>query len=276
MKTWIKKYWAWLVITIVLIVGGPIIINELYKTGKGYTTLWGAAEVLSYYGMILAALGAAAGVFFSIKYSHKQYKEDCRNRVLPYITISTLKQSAKYNLFEIDDSQPQQEDFGYREYRIENIFFIISEDKIEVKNKLDSQQQYLLEHLGKVKAPIQNGFAYGIKDMVSIPLEVENVGNGTAVGFRAGFNRVNDEKKYLLPQFLKQGQGIYIHIFSSTPYDKISGDYTLEFYYEDIYGTKYKQQYSVIVGIDKERGAYNSISLYGKQEMIRQEQEATK
>ena len=164
MKTWIKKYWVWLIVAIVLVVSGPFVINELYKTGKGYITLWGAAEVLSYYGMILAALGAAAGVFFSIKYSHKQYEDDRRNRVLPYITITKLKQSAKYNLFEIDDSQPQHDDYGYREYRIENIFFIISEDKIEVKNKLNSKQQYMLEHLGEVKTPIQNGFAYGIRD----------------------------------------------------------------------------------------------------------------
>lgn len=33
------------ILLVVSIIGGPIIINELYKFGNGYLTLWGASDV---------------------------------------------------------------------------------------------------------------------------------------------------------------------------------------------------------------------------------------
>ncbi len=41
----------------IMIVGVPIVINELYKSNTGYLTLWGAPEVLSYYGAVLSFAG---------------------------------------------------------------------------------------------------------------------------------------------------------------------------------------------------------------------------
>ena len=37
---------------LLLIVGVPILINELYKKNSGYITMREAADVLNYYGMI--------------------------------------------------------------------------------------------------------------------------------------------------------------------------------------------------------------------------------
>jgi len=36
----------------------PVIINQLYKSNTGYITLWGAADVLVYYGSFSAAVGS--------------------------------------------------------------------------------------------------------------------------------------------------------------------------------------------------------------------------
>ena len=52
-----------------LIVGVPIIINELYKR-PGYVTMWSAADILGYYGTILgtvATIGALAGTIWFTK-----------------------------------------------------------------------------------------------------------------------------------------------------------------------------------------------------------------
>ena len=55
-----KKYHIIVLIitTVVLSVIVPVIINECYKPNVGYITLWGAQDVLAYFGEILGALGS--------------------------------------------------------------------------------------------------------------------------------------------------------------------------------------------------------------------------
>ena len=59
-KKWYKTWWIWVItiIVIALIVSIPIIINESYKTNKGYITLWGAEDVLSYAATIMSVIGS--------------------------------------------------------------------------------------------------------------------------------------------------------------------------------------------------------------------------
>lgn len=69
-----KSLIRWVLLAVIvlgIIIGGPIIINEFYRNNSGYMTIWGAADVLTYYGAIIAASGAAIGVYCSIRYSHK-------------------------------------------------------------------------------------------------------------------------------------------------------------------------------------------------------------
>ena len=54
------------IVVLLLIIGVPIVINELYKKNSGYMTIWSAADVLSYYGMIIAAFIGVAGVYFTV------------------------------------------------------------------------------------------------------------------------------------------------------------------------------------------------------------------
>ena len=104
-------------------------------------------------------------------------------------------------------------------------------------------------------------------DFYSMPLEIENVGNGTAVNLRIGFNRVGDRNTYrfIRPMMLKQSQTVYIHIFSTADYDIVRGDYSLEFHYEDIYGNKYAQEFPVKYNKNENNQEYQSIDLVGKQ-----------
>ena len=54
-----KKKWIWIAIVVVLIaiIAIPIIINESYKTGQVYVTVWNGSDMLSYYGSVLGAVG---------------------------------------------------------------------------------------------------------------------------------------------------------------------------------------------------------------------------
>ena len=57
-----KKYWFWMIIifVVVIVIIAPFIINESYKTRRGYITLWGADDVLSYFGATLSFVGTVA------------------------------------------------------------------------------------------------------------------------------------------------------------------------------------------------------------------------
>lgn len=95
-KSW-TKWILTAVIALVLIAGVPIIINERYKTNSGYMTIWGAADALAYYGAIIASIGAALGVFVSIKAATKNYRDDVRARVMPFIAVTPFERKATVN-----------------------------------------------------------------------------------------------------------------------------------------------------------------------------------
>ena len=277
-----KKPWGkWFLFVLVLlaaVIGIPVIINESYKTNSGYMTMWSAADLLAYYGTIIASVGAAAGVFVSIKVAAKNYKEDVRARVMPFIAVTPFERKAIVNTMALlkekveKTERPAKTDntpaVQYDEYKLSQIYFVITEHGIDAKNGLDKSQQAILEHAGNSWVSVTGGLEMLQRtDFYSMPLEIENVGNGTAVNLRIGFNRVGDRNTYrfIRPMMLKQSQTVYIHIFSTADYDIVRGDYSLEFLYEDIYGNKYSQEFPVEYGKNKDNQEYQSIDLVGKQ-----------
>ena len=61
---------------IFLVVGVPIIINELYKSNSGYRTVWNAADVLSYYGALCGLGVTIVTVGLTLSFTYKQLKRD--------------------------------------------------------------------------------------------------------------------------------------------------------------------------------------------------------
>lgn len=52
-----KNLVNWLILTVIGVFVIPLIINEAYKIGSGYTTLWSAADMLAFYGAVLSFAG---------------------------------------------------------------------------------------------------------------------------------------------------------------------------------------------------------------------------
>lgn len=75
MRPNLKSTLAVTVIAVILIFGIPILINESYKHG-GYITMWGAADILSYYGTILGSLIAVATLAITILFTRKQIQRE--------------------------------------------------------------------------------------------------------------------------------------------------------------------------------------------------------
>lgn len=64
------------IVAFILILVIPIAINELYKKNTGYMTIWGAADVLSYYGTILGACVTVGALIVTILFTKKQIQRD--------------------------------------------------------------------------------------------------------------------------------------------------------------------------------------------------------
>ena len=70
------KITMFIFIALFLIVGIPIIINECYMKNKGYITVWGGADVLSYYGTVLGSMVAITTLVITILFTKKQLQRD--------------------------------------------------------------------------------------------------------------------------------------------------------------------------------------------------------
>lgn len=70
------KIFIVIIVGIFIVAGIPLIINETYKVNTGYLTLWGAADVLSYYGMILGALLTIFALVVTITFTKRQIQRD--------------------------------------------------------------------------------------------------------------------------------------------------------------------------------------------------------
>lgn len=89
---------------LILIVGVPIAINELYKKNTGYITMWGAADVLGYYGTILGAIVTVGALMATIQFTKKQIQRE------RYLKNEDEKWNRAFQLFSntIDKNNPMR------------------------------------------------------------------------------------------------------------------------------------------------------------------------
>lgn len=194
-----KRCPVWVIIILIgllVLFGVPILINELYKTGKGYLTMWEAKDMLSYYGMIIAAGIGAAGVYFTVYISNKNYRVDARNRILPFIAINVINHKLPDPFLEGFDSE------GYVEQEASSVimdsssgveqnrvFFVIDKkDAIRVAKSLSNEEMQKIENTEVIWKRGNDGLMYiRPSDILSMPFIIENIGNGAAINFYIGF-----------------------------------------------------------------------------------------
>lgn len=260
------------IVLLLLTVGVPILINELYKKNSGYMTIWGAADVLSYYGMIIAAFVGVAGVYFTVYTSTKQYREDARNRILPFIAVNAITQT-----------QPDPFLQGFKEDCCEVhtqedlltklnswLFFSIGKKGIAVLRELPEDDLKMLlgsEVLWKRGAKDEKLYVRD-SDSICLPLEIENVGNGIAIRLSVGLNKDSNKPHYETEVSLKQDEKRRIYIFSKDQFDNIKGQYYFSVIYSDIAGNRYKQIFPLEFATNEKNRRIKSIDLSGTPHLI--------
>ena len=212
---------------------------------------WSAGDVLAFYGVLVGAVATVWGVYLTIQSSQANYQDDIKKRVLPFFALTTLKVRSKFSLFCIADVQKKIADPNeYEEYKLEKIYYIIEKGQVTAKRRLTQEQEKKLK---------QGGWHWEISDsgstqlvsvnLVTLPFELENVGNGVANRVRIGFNSQTTEEKdwkYTTPMPLKAGNPLYIHVYCEDGAES-KGSYIFDLVYEDIYANKYRQRYGIAI-----------------------------
>lgn len=254
MKQW--HNWCLLGTVVFLAVfGGPMIINWLYQSNSGYITIWGAAEVFSYYGTILAAILAAivavVGVHISIRASHEQYREDKRRDVLPYFAINMLD-SKRIDPADRKDKAandtvqtPDQNILVYQEFPLDKNYFIFCNNEINWNRPLSREQNDIEKT--EYRAVISGDSLTLAQPAKYAPFEIRNVGKGCAIN---AIITVSSTSKELIsnsiPISVPSGERIYVGLLVY-PEDDFIGTYDIKIGFCDIYDNKYIQQKSLTI-----------------------------
>lgn len=265
-----------IVLALCFIVGIPIIINELYSCDQvHYITQWKAEDVLSYYGTIIAAIMGVLGVYLTVYIANKNYRDDARNRILPYIAI---------NVMNVRQPDPFSEGLGLEDYSMmgndpiiedslegkswNHLYFVIDgKAKIRATESLSDEESSKLKAAEVIWRRAKDGKMYlRDTDTVSMPFMIENIGTGAAKNLRMSFCSQNGKPFFKTELILKPNEKFYIHIFSEKGFDIVKGDYLFSIYYEDISGNEYEQLFPVEI-IEENGNRYKRIDTNGKQRL---------
>ncbi len=162
------------------------------------------------------------------------------------------------------------------------MYYVIEKGIPIEKSNLNDEQQDTVENGGLKKMNnTSDSYLLGKTEFIYLPCELCNVGNGTAINLRIGFNcKGSLNKHYLKPRPFYIKQTFKLNIYAED-YNDIEGEYLMECYYEDISSNKYRQVFTVNItkdilqNIEETIGsikAYPIVDFNGKQERITEEE----
>ena len=219
-------------------------------------------------------------MFFTVRYSQRQYQDDQRNSVIPYFSVDKLNSHFVMPEVTMDSGRltvknpKTQSAAGYREEKYTDYYYVLKDGKFKITSRLTDQQMVRAHAGGFVPAQVPYSYAMTVKNDIFLSLRLENVGNGVAINFRLGINRADikeDEKKYTYSISVNKGEAVNVHLYSEDC-DKDSpnlGDYDLMFSYQDIFGNKYSQTTRLSIFYMEERDQVGlQMDMYQTQERL--------
>lgn len=284
MKQFIKKH-ALIISTLALlfVLGIPVLINCLFKLHPSidfFSAEWDAGDALGFYGTLLGAVATVGGVFLSIQYAQKNYREDERNRQLPFFALTYMRPNSNYSPFQSLPTEQESkteisnDEIRYSEERLNSFYIVLSTKGISYLKQLSEKQQKILLQDGYDWEPQdQNSRNYKLirNQYVSIPFEAENVGNGAALDLMVAFNLKNSSEQHGVSVYtVKTNDVIYFHIFSEMERNELFGEYILELRYRDILGNSYSQKYPISI-IKENNRIQEIVNFSGIQEPLNKE-----
>ncbi len=254
MKSFLSKNkWKLLLAFVIFIVLIPLAINALFKIAAPlsmFAAEWEAGDALAFYGAMLASATTIVGVYVSVEYAQRNYRQDEVNKVKPYFALTHYKSSTKVNFLSViglnqenEETEEKSKD-SYEEYRLDKVFIVIEETGVKYQNDLTKAQKERLESGGLETCAHSNGCrTVQAHPFYSMPFEIENVGSGAATNTKITLNRKGNRRIGVDLYTIKQNDSFYCHIFCDQVEAVAGQEYMLELIYDDVLGNQYIQKY---------------------------------
>lgn len=243
---WIKKNRRMMIgIGIFLIICIPFLIHMCFKISAPIFWMeatWSSGDLLAFYGCILTGIITILGVFFTVQYSQKQYKDDVENRVKPYIAA------------ELKDKQFLTEDFiDTTDFKV--VYFLISNRKVQLKNKID-MKTYTKNLTNLSEGKLDNGkIKYNFRNSNYLVLSLLSCGNGTAINCKVFCSLKDTRPEYnSIPCVLPAGERLLVVIDLNEISPKDAGEYSISYVYDDVCDElceKYNGKINLVVNQDR-------------------------
>ncbi len=237
-----KKYWLIPTALIAFFIV-PLLINVLFKYDFGIEYIraeWTAGDALSFYGAIVASLSTVLGVFFTVKYSNEKYRNDIRNKVLPFFTIEMTGVRKTYCKNENGDGEEGKwniilpnEDMPAEEFEKNNYIFYLDEGTIEVISAF--KRDFL-----------KSG---NIPKRTYIPIVIKNIGVGTALFVNCGLYKKGEKAKEVTSKStfcVNDSKTIYIIVENIQWESNNNLKYIFDVDYRDMYGNQYRNEINIV------------------------------
>ena len=146
MRKYLKKYKKKIaIIAIITLFVIPLCIHILFKMQAPLPFLvaeWSAGDILAFYGVLVGAAATVAGVYISIHASQENYREDVRNRSLPYITVTPRFIQTRNFLEKYEEDGKTQSAYKpeFKEYSLEKVYYVISDGRVSIKKELSDSE----------------------------------------------------------------------------------------------------------------------------------------
>lgn len=214
---------------------------------EAYFSKFLSTKYLDYYASIFMALITVSGVYYTIRQSSMQNKENIINSSLPVIIPNRYSVFAYEDLFKeinnpINNTEVTSED--YIEAKIERVYAIVKNCNpiyfSKIENTLSSKIRkggYFWESDGR-NSTMKKVY------LLSLPIEFQNVGKGSAINVKCGINlKDTKDPKVINFQTVNHDKSFYLHIVTENPKLEDEGNFVISISYTDIYSNKYLYEY---------------------------------
>ena len=227
-----KKYMTWVDIFIMLglivcfSIAVPFLLNVFYGRGCPLIDAWDKSDLMGYYGSIMTAAAAIAGVYFTLDYSKFKQMEYESLKVKPFLEVRLFyKDSDAKNIFEVS----QNEIYAYKDF-YRKLPIISSSNRLpKIINDLQKKGKYYLNKKSDI-----------IKSSIFLYLSLENIGLDKAKNIKILFNGNIIAEKFDLSKNENKFIKILI-VFDKKIYDLIwlqAKNINIKISYENIYSSQ--------------------------------------
>lgn len=206
-----------------------------------------SAKYISYYSSIFMAVITVSGVYYTVRQSSIQNKENIINSSLPVIIPNRFSVFAYEDLFKEISNQINYSEVGsgnYIEAKIDRVYVIVKKCNSTYFSKVEET----------LSSKIRKGGYYWESDgrnsrmrkvyLLSLPIEFQNVGKGSAINVKCGINPKGTKNPNAFSfQTINHDKSFYLHIVTENPTLDDEGDFVISVSYSDIYKNKYFYEY---------------------------------